>query len=363
MARKPAWSCAHLFGIRCAAGIFVAAMCWRRALLCVRLHADLQGGRLEAVTSIWSTSDVESRHRFSYWRDAVCQAILNVDAEPQGAENFEAQISGRILGSAKLACFVSKPHQIVRNRSHVARSGESGYLVSWQKAGRSQIIQGDASISLEAGDIGVIDVERSFRVDFPTPVSRTLALIPRRPLEERAPWFRRAPLARIGVGEVFGRLASEHLACLSDHPMNSSSEADLLVENICNLLALATAPGELGREIAGVPAETVLAFCRKNLRQPDLSPRMAAFHLRVSVRTIHLRFQQMGTTFGAWVLAERLETCRRALENATLARQSISEIAFDCGFRDISHFSKAFKRSYCVSPRDHRASMLPRPEH
>lgn len=313
--------------------------------------------------TVWSTFDVENRHRFSYWRDAVCQAILNVDAEPQGSENFEARISGRVVGSAKLACFASKPHQIVRSRSHVIRSGEGGYLVSWQKAGRSRIVQGDSSIGLGAGEIGVIDVERSFRVDFPTSVNRTLALIPRRSLEEKAPWFRRSPLVKVEATDVFGRLACDHLAYMTDHPAGGSSEADLLVENVCNLLALATAPAELGRESAELPTETLLVFCRKNLFRPDLSPPMAAFHLRISVRTIHLRFQRMGTTFGAWVLAERLEACRRALENTMLARQSISEIAFDCGFRELSHFSKAFKMRYGVSPRSYRASMLPRTGH
>jgi AraC family transcriptional activator of tynA and feaB len=117
---------------------------------------------------LWSTSDVDSRQRFSYWRDAVCQAILHVDAEPQGLENFEAHISGGSIGGARFASFVSKPHRIVRTRAHVSRSGESGYLVSWQQAGRSQIVQGDTSILLETREIGVIDVEKSFHVDFPT---------------------------------------------------------------------------------------------------------------------------------------------------------------------------------------------------
>jgi AraC-like DNA-binding protein len=306
---------------------------------------------------------VESRHRFSYWRDAVCQAILNVDAEPQGSENFEARISGHSIGSAKLACFVSKPHQIVRNRSHVVRAGESGYLVSWQKEGRSRIVQGDASIGLGPGEIGVIDVERSFRVDFPTSVNRTLALIPRRTLEEKAPWFRRSPLVKVEAADVFGRLACDHLAYMTGRSTGTPGEADLLVENICNLLALATAPAELGRESAELPTETLLAFCRKHLYRADLSPPMAASHLKVSVRTVHLRFQRMGTTFGTWVLAERLETCRRALGNAMLARQSISEIAFDCGFREVSHFSKAFKKRYGVPPRDYRASNLLPPGH
>lgn len=305
--------------------------------------------------TLWSTGDAEPRLRFSYWRDAVCQAILNVDAERRGSESFEARISSFAAGTAKAARFASRPHRILRNRGHVLRSGEGGYLVSWQEAGRSRMVQGEGSVLLEPGDIGIVDVERSFQVDFPTSVSRTLALIPRRMLEERAPWLRRALPVRAGGESIFAELAGAHLAQLCSDSLVSSA-AGLLVENICNLLALGTMPASFQRETCELPTETLLTFLRRNLHRPELSPPMAAAHLHISVRTLHLRFQRMGTTFGAWVLAERLEACRRGLDNGMLNRQSISEIAFDWGFRELSHFSRVFKARYGISPRDYRAA-------
>jgi AraC family transcriptional activator of tynA and feaB len=305
----------------------------------------------------WSTLDVESRQRFSYWSDAVCQAILHVDAESQSLTNFEAHISGEKIDEAKVATFISEPHRILRTRAHISRSNESGYLVSWQKTGRSHITQGDVSILLEAGEIGVIDAEKSFHVDFPTHVSRTLVLIPRRRLEEKAPWFRRQPY-RIAAEDTFARLARDHLSCLTADTFRSPSAADLLIDNFCNLLALATVPTEPTFNAVQLPMEALLAFCKKNLHRPELSPNMAALQLRMSVRTVHLRFERMGTTFGSWVLSERLDTCKLALENSLLSKQTISEIAFDRGFREISHFSKTFKSRFGISPRDYRAAKL-----
>jgi AraC family transcriptional activator of tynA and feaB len=188
-------------------------------------------------------------------------------------------------------------------------------------------------------------------------VNRTLALIPRRRLEEKAPWFRRSPF-KIKAEDVFTRLTCDHLSCLAADLSRIPGAADLLIENVCNLLALATAPTEPAFNAIQLPMEALLAFCNKNLHRPDLSPNMAARQLRMSVRTVHLRFQRMGTTFGAWALSERLEACRRSLENSMLARQTISEIAFDGGFREISHFSRTFKNRFGVSPRDYRESKL-----
>ena len=305
--------------------------------------------------TVWSTGDAEARLRFSYWRDAVCQAILHVDAERRGSESFEARISGFASGPTKVARFASRPHRILRQRNHVLRSGEEGYLVSWQEEGQSHIAQGDAALVLEAGEIAVVDVEKSFMVDFPTPVRRTLALVPRRKLEEKAPWLKRSPPSKVTGEGIFAGLARAHLAQLCADPALGPDATDLMVENICNLVALATAPSSFERQTCELPTETLLAFLRKNLHQPDLAPPWAAAQLRISVRTLHLRFQRMGSTFGAWILSERLEACRRALANALHERQSISEIAFDWGFREISHFSKVFKARYGVTPRDYRA--------
>jgi AraC-like DNA-binding protein len=59
--------------------------------------------------------------------------------------------------------------------------------------------------------------------------------------------------------------------------------------------------------------EALLAFCRGNLHDPDLLSQQAADHAGISIRTLHLRCQQIGQTFGRWVLESRLEACGNAL--------------------------------------------------
>ena len=56
-------------------------------------------------SSDFSTANVSSRECFSYWREAVCQAILQVDAEVESRHGFKAAISGAVVGGAKLASF------------------------------------------------------------------------------------------------------------------------------------------------------------------------------------------------------------------------------------------------------------------
>ena len=54
---------------------------------------------------------------------------------------------------------------------------------------------------------------------------------------------------------------------------------------------------------------------------------------------------------GKWLLQKRLEYSAVLLKNPAL---NVSEVAMDCGFEDLSHFSRAFKDKFGVSPASYR---------
>ena len=129
----------------------------------------------------------------------------------------------------------------------------------------------------------------------------------------------------------------------------------ILTENLCNLLALASAkdvaPDRVQPELQ---IEAILAFCRQNLHDPDLSPQRVADRFGISVRTVHLRFTQIGQTFGRFVLDSRLEACGAALRDQNQRALNISDIAYRWGFNDLSYFNKAFRTRFDTTPREWR---------
>jgi len=56
-----------------------------------------------------------------------------------------------------------------------------------------------------------------------------------------------------------------------------------------------------------------------------------------------------------WVSEKRLLVCQMDLASAWSASESISQIAFRHGFIDMSHFSRAYRRRFGMSPRESRA--------
>ena len=303
----------------------------------------------------WSTETVTAGERFSFWREVVCQTVLNVSTEAP-RDRFQARIFGRSFGALRIAAFDSSSHEIVRSPHHTARFPEDNYLVSLQRRGQSRIIQDGDAFPLDSGEIGIVDGQKPFRIAFPTPVSRVIAVIPRKTLDMRAPWLRKAPLRKIAINTPYADLTRRHLLQLATNsPSLNESEANLLAENLCNLLALASA-----RDIPvdalqpEVQLEALLTFCRQNVSDPELSPHVVATRFGISVRTLHLRFARIGKTFGRWLLDNRLEACGKALRDPHQRASSISEIAYRWGFNDLSHFHKAFRARFGMTPREWR---------
>jgi AraC-like DNA-binding protein len=67
-----------------------------------------------------------------------------------------------------------------------------------------------------------------------------------------------------------------------------------------------------------------------------------------SISSFKRDFQKhYGISPGRWLLERRLNHSAFLLQSTTM---SVTEIAFDCGFADLSHFSKAFKGQFGQSP-------------
>ncbi len=81
-----------------------------------------------------------------------------------------------------------------------------------------------------------------------------------------------------------------------------------------------------------------------------------AMLLNVSLSTFKRKFKELyNTSPGQYILSKRLE---RAAQLLSSSNQRISDICYDCGFNDLSNFSKAFSKSYGISPTEYQKRAL-----
>jgi AraC-like DNA-binding protein len=300
----------------------------------------------------WSTDTISERERFAYWREMICSTLFSISPEAP-SERFSARIKVRNAGLFRFATCESTSYEIIRSRRDIAKSPADHYTIYLQLRGQTSIEQCDESISFRRGDFVMSDCRQPFRATLSNDGCRAVAVVPRTMITSRAPWLSRRAVYKFS-GLRFLDLARRHMARLISDDL-SENESNLLTENLCNLLALSsTSDIPLNRLQAGLQLEAVLAFCQQNLHYPRLSPQFVAEHFGISVRTLHLRFQKFGQTFGNWLLESRLNSCCLSLKDPQQAARNISEIAYGYGFNDLSHFNKAFRARFGITPSECR---------
>jgi AraC family transcriptional regulator, positive regulator of tynA and feaB len=96
-------------------------------------------------------------------------------------------------------------------------------------------------------------------------------------------------------------------------------------------------------------------FVERNLGDFDLDPTAVAAALKFSPRYINQLLETEGTSLSRYIWRRRLEMAAGDLKNNGLDSLSISTIALNNGFNDLSHFSKAFRERFGESPRSYRS--------
>jgi AraC-like DNA-binding protein len=314
-------------------------------------HARRATGAQPRV-DIWSTEQVRSHERYSFWREAICQSMFNISIEA-APERFAARLTTRTAGTLRFARSESSGYRIMRSRSDIDSAPADHWTIYLQLDGRTVFEQDGEAITLDPDDIALLDGRRPFRADFSAGGRRAVAKVPRQMLDHRAPWLTRRALHRIPADAQFADLARDHLIALTaEEAPPDDGASHVLGDNLANLLALAGAGDILPRRMApDLQLEAILAFCRQNLHDSELTPQRVAAHFGISLRTVHLRFELIGQTFGRWLLEHRLDACRAALRDGRQRAANVSEIAYRWGFNDLSHFNKVFRARFNTTPR------------
>jgi AraC-like DNA-binding protein len=162
---------------------------------------------------------------------------------------------------------------------------------------------------------------------------------------------------------AFGLLANYASTLGGFSGLFNQALAGLSVEHIYDLIALAIGPSQEGRVMAAGRGlkQARLAQIKAHIERRlagDLSIGAVALAYGLTERYVQRLFEQDGSTFSTYVLRQRLGMAKRLLSEPATIGQSISLIAYDCGFHDVSHFNHMFRRTFAATPSEVRAAAL-----
>jgi AraC-like DNA-binding protein len=171
-----------------------------------------------------------------------------------------------------------------------------------------------------------------------------------------------AVLRLIARGTGALKLLANYVGMLEDdEALATPALRRLVVTQIYDLVALTIGATRDAAEIAegrGVRAArfgAIKADIADRLAQDDLTVAAVASRQRISESYVRKLFESEGSSFSEWVLGERLIRAHRMLTDPRFADRSITSVAFDAGFGDVSYFNRSFRRRFGATPSEIRA--------
>lgn len=306
----------------------------------------------------FATLPLPPHQRVAGWTRAVSDRFVESGFDIAEPEGFDAAMLNRDVAALSLTRFRSGGHgrkRVTRSQRQAARGTEEFYLLGLQLEGRGAVCQAGREVWLSPGEFALYDTRRPYALVYHADYQQAVLRIPRRDLVARLGDCDALVATAAGADALPARLLQQMLCGLCETPAGRIGAAGDLADALLGLVAA----GLRGlRGDAPVPAlqrlEHIQARARERLHDPHLTPGTLAEATGVSLRRLHQLFQVQGCTPARWIWQQRLAACERALRDPAAARRTLTQIAFDHGFSDSAHFSRAFQQRYGRSPSEHR---------
>lgn len=311
------------------------------------------------LIEVMSSERVSTARQYDWWRDAVSNTHCSWDMPRRDEAGFKAKLRRQALGAADIIHCVCDPCRGRRGRAEIARTNDAAYGVLYVIGGRERIVQSGRESELGPGDLVLWDSTRPIEFLAPGSLQKITLLLPQTLLEAALPNVRDLTGTVLNGRSGCGAIFATHLRALARQAgeLPPGGQEPVLRATL-ELLATAIDPlpsSATSHYHKGMMAR-ITGYILQRLGDPELNPDGIAAAAGISPRQLHRVFGQSGWTIERWIWHRRLEACRHDLALRPAAR--ISQIAYQWGFSDAAHFSRAFREAYGTSPRLYRATIL-----
>ncbi len=168
-------------------------------------------------------------------------------------------------------------------------------------------------------------------------------------------YFAKTITTEKGSGRLLNHQIS-HTLNLATNLELSLLESQLLEQQLLDLIVhtlhrpiLSLADSQVST-IKAAHLQRIENFIHMQLSNPKISPKLVSQACHISVRYIHLLFQDLPYTFAEWVKLIRLTVANKILIKGNYS--SVADVGYQVGFTDQSYFSRIYKQQFDYSPKD-----------
>jgi AraC family transcriptional regulator, positive regulator of tynA and feaB len=304
---------------------------------------------------VWNITEQPIQDQFGYWHDVICDVFIPMTPKRTApGVGFASGVEARPLGVVSRTDVWSQAQQTVHGPREVQASGGAFYFVNLMVAGRCHIRQGEREAVAYPGQLWVVDTTAPYFLDFDSRWRMFTFRVPHELLSPRLSSPSQGTATPIDTSAGVGGLAATMMRSmwLIDEP----DSAQVRVELEQSFAAVVSAAiGAQDRDQPGRDAmrADVLRYIAAHLGDPRLSVTSVCRQFAISPRLLHLLFEGHKHTFAQTVRTMRLQRCARLLADPD-NRATITDIATRHGFTDSASFSRVFRRTFGMTPREMR---------
>lgn len=307
----------------------------------------------------WFAASHSSERMTDFGTAFGSQLVADLDIDTPAVQNEMKGFGWTRIGEVALLRFDSSACRL----NYRAEAFRDFYLLKVQKGGHATIKLDGRSIAIGPGDVVLCDGAAPHCYEFDDGNEHICVILSKKALVSRA--RRRSPSVDDFINH---RVPADHSAAAlmrgyaiglfeqSETADDMHLAARVLGDAIISCYSAELEASQRGED----PWDCVERFVSSNLEEPALRPGYICHHLNLTPRSLQNLFREKGTSCHRFIANARLEEVCRRLSNPEMD-DSITDIAYDVGFDDLSYFSRSFRRKYGQSARDYRRVALAKP--
>ncbi|HWU63977.1 MAG TPA: helix-turn-helix domain-containing protein [Ensifer sp.] len=317
-------------------------------------HTVPRGTKPDRLMS-FDTRDVAVNDRIDYWEERCAERVVGLHCTSMSESGLEARFEYCDFGSIKMIDITGNQHVIERSPLLLRRFEKDSVFVTFLRKGSAFVNRAQSCTVLGEGDVVIYDTNKPYMHGFPAQMRHVIYEIPGADFRERFPRWELSEAVRFDALLNPTRIVSRALRAVVETDLRlleTPAQRQSHEERLWTVLETAHAfsNGKARSAYHTAVRERVRQFIEANLHDPELCPAGISREMGMSLRQLNRLFEGDANTLTAMIQTRRLQRCHADLARPSHYPKSISEIAFNWGFRNLSHFSRRFRAEFGVSP-------------
>ncbi len=310
------------------------------------------------------TETLPSQLRLEWLKEVIGKEYANVDITPPNTMPlYNDMLIYPWQQDMRLSPIQSNAITLERLDQEPTEIAQDCYFAVLLTSGQYKLEQGGREVFLNGGEMSFYDATQPHRITIPEQFSKILISIPRPLLDKRLNNVGKLTATKLATASGIGAVVASMIqSTVQQLDQMTDVHFQQLSNPILDLFTLLLSENEV--ELSTLSRHRHFAllqikqFIHLHIKESSLDAAAVSAGVGLSIRYINNLFYEEQTSLMRYITTQRLALTQSYLSNIIHRNLTITEVAMQCGFNNMAHFSRIFRHRYGVSPRAYRQQQL-----